>query len=370
MLRYLLEKEFKQILRNPILPKLIFVLPVVMLLVLPWAANQEVKNIHLSVVDGDHSTYSQRMVQKVTSSGYFLLTDVSATHGAAMRSVEAGQSDLILEVPPGFERSLVREGAAAVMITANAVNGTKASLGAAYLSAIVGDFAGELRQELGQRGAAAAVPTITISGYNKFNPYLDYKVFMVPALMVMLLTLLTGFLPALNIVSEKEVGTIEQINVTPVGKLTFILAKLIPYWLIGFIVLTIGVGIAALVYGLLPAGSLFTIYLYTSVYILALSGLGLLVSSYSNTMQQAMFLIFFFVLVLILISGLFTPVSSMPAWARAIAMLNPLKYFMEVMRAVYLKGSSLPELLPQLLALCGFAVALNGWAVVSYKKSA
>jgi ABC-2 type transport system permease protein len=192
---------------------------------------------------------------------------------------------------------------------------------------------------------------------------------MVPALMVMLLTLLTGFLPALNIVSEKEVGTIEQINVTPVGKFTFMLAKLIPYWLIGFIVLSIGIGVAALVYGLLPAGSLLTIYLYTGVYILALSGLGILVSSCSDTMQQALFLMFFFVMVLILMSGLFTPVSSMPAWAQAIAMFNPLTYFMEVMRAVYLKGSGAAQLLPQLLALGGFALALNGWAVLSYRKS-
>ncbi len=366
MLRYLLEKEFKQIARNPILPKLIFVLPVIMLLILPWAADQEVKNIHLSVVDNDHSAYSQRLVQKVTASGYFILTDVSATNGEAMRSIESGQSDIILEIQPRFERSLIKEGAAAVMISANAVNGVKAGLGSSYLSAIISDFSGELRQEMGQ----GAAPLISISSRNKFNPHLDYKVFMVPALMVMLLTLLTGFLPALNIVSEKEIGTIEQINVTPVGKFTFILGKLIPYWIIGFIVLSIGVGIAALVYGLIPAGSMFTIYLYTGVYILALSGLGILVSNHSDTMQQALFLIFFFVIVLILMSGLFTPVSSMPAWAQAIAMFNPLKYFMEVMRAVYLKGSGIAELLPQLLALGGFALALNGWAVLSYRKSA
>ncbi len=368
MLRYLLEKEFKQIARNPILPKLIFILPVVMLLIMPWAANQEVKNIHLSVVDNDHSTYSQRLVQKITSSGYFLLTDVSASNGEAMRSIESGKADIILELPPGFERDLIKAGSAEVMISANAVNGTKAGLGSSYLASIMRDFSGELQQELGQRSGKAAVPVIGIAGYNKFNPHLDYKVFMVPALMVMLLTLLVGFLPALNIVSEKEIGTIEQINVTPVPKRTFILAKLIPYWLIGFIVMSIGLGIAAGVYQLYPVGSLLTIYLYTSVYILVVSGLGLLISNYSNTMQQAMFLMFFFIIVLILMSGLFTPVSSMPGWAQAIAAFNPLKYFMQVMRAVYLKGSSIPELIPQLLALCGFAVALNGWAVLSYRK--
>ncbi len=370
MLRYLLEKEFKQIVRNPILPKLIFILPVMMLLILPWAANQEVKNIHLSVVDNDHSIYTQRLTQKIASSGYFLLTDVSPTNTKAMESIESGQSDIILEFQPNFERNLVRDGNAEVMISANAVNGTKASLGSAYLMAIIRSFSTELQQESGQGNAKIVAPVITINSYNKFNTHLDYKVFMVPALMVMLLTLIAGFLPALNIVSEKEIGTIEQINVTPVSKATFILAKLIPYWLIGFIVLSIGIGIAAAIYGLIPAGSLLTIYLYTGIYILVVSGLGLLISNYSDTMQQAMFLMFFFIIVLILMSGLFTPVSSMPAWAQAITIFNPLKYFMEVMRAVYLKGSSMGDLIPQLLILCGFAAGLNGWAVLSYRKRA
>jgi len=187
-------------------------------------------------------------------------------------------------------------------------------------------------------------------------------------LFVMLLTLLTGFLPALNIVGEKELGTTEQLNVTPMNKAVFILAKLIPYWIVGILILTITMGLASLIYGLNPA-SYFTIYLYTIVYTLAVSGLGIIISNYSDTMQQAMFVMFFFVLIIILISGLYTPVSSMPKWAQYITAFNPLKYFMEVMRAVYLKGSGMRELLPQFFALCGFAVFFNVWAVLSYKKS-
>jgi ABC-2 type transport system permease protein len=203
----------------------------------------------------------------------------------------------------------------------------------------------------------------------KFNPHLDYKVFMVPALMVMLLTLLTGFLPALNIVGEKEIGTIEQINVTPVKKLMFIFSKLIPYWLIGFVVLSLCILIARLVYGLIPMGSLLTIYFFASIYILVVSGMGLVISNYSNTMQQAMFVVFFFMMIFILMSGLFTPISSMPDWAQKITILNPLKYFIQVMRLVYLKGSAFVELIPQFFALCYFAVGFNAWAVLSYKKS-
>lgn len=192
---------------------------------------------------------------------------------------------------------------------------------------------------------------------------------MVPALMAMLLTLFSGFIPALNIVGEKEAGTIEQINVTPVKKLVFALSKLISCWVIGFVVLTFCMGLAAGVYGLFPAGSVLTIYLFALLYRVVVSGIGLVISNYSATMQQALFVMFFFLMIFILMSGLFTPVSSMPDWAQKVTILNPLKYFMQVMRLVYLKGSAFRELLPQFAALACFAVVLNIWAVLSYKKN-
>ncbi|GHV58126.1 ABC transporter permease [Bacteroidia bacterium] len=366
MLKYLIEKEFKQIFRNVFLPKLILLMPIVMLLILPWAANQEVKNIHLSVVDNDHSPYSERMIQKIVASGYFRLTDVSVSNAEALKSIESGESDIILEIQAHFEKDLMTSGSGEVMISVNAVNGMKGGLGSSYLASILSDFSHEMQLE---NGLQPAIAPIRLTTNFRFNPHLDYKTFMVPAIIVMLLTVLCGFLPALNIVGEKETGTIEQINVTPVRKFTFILAKLIPYWMIGFIVLSLGFGIAALVYQLFPAGSLLTVYLYAGIYILVVSGLGLVISNYSDTMQQAMFVIFFFVMILVLMSGLFTPVSSMPGWGQAIAAINPLKYFMQVMRTVYLKGSGIMELLPQLGALCGFALFFNGWAVISYRKS-
>lgn len=369
MLKFLLEKEFKQIFRNPFIPKMILFMPVMMLLIMPWAANQEVKNIKLSVVDNDHSSYSERLIQKVTASGYFILEDVSGSNDEAMKSIESGQTDIILEISPEFEKDLIKTGVANVMISANAVNGTKGGLGSGYLSAIMNDFAKDITSEAGINVIKGIVPSINIVPHNKYNIYLDYKVFMIPALVVMLLTMIAGFLPALNIVGEKEAGTIEQMNVTPVKRLVFILAKLIPYWIIGFVILSICFILAMLVYGLAPVGNLATIYLYATVYILVVSGLGLVISNYSDTMQQAMFVMFFFMLILILLSGLFTPVSSMPEWAQMITKINPLSYFIQVMRSIYLKGSSMMDLLPQLYALCGFAVFFNIWAILSYKKS-
>lgn len=368
MINYLIEKEFKQIRRNRFLPRMIIMMPVVMLLLLPWAANQEIREINLSLVDHDHSSFSRRLTQKVTSSGYFRLTDISSTDAIAMESIKSGRADVILEIAPDFEKKLMREGIAHVLVSANGVNGVKGGLASSYLTTVIADFSNEIRNE--QLGRAVDVlPLIQLTPQYRFNPYLDYKVFMVPAIMAMLLTLLTGFLPALNIVGEKEKGTIEQINVTPVSKSVFILAKLIPYWLIGFVVLTICFGLAAFVYRLIPSGSIGTIYLFAVIHILIVSGLGIVVSNYSGTMQQAMFVMFFFMVIMFIMSGLFTPVSSMPEWAQLISAFNPLTYFIQVMRMVYLKGSTLSDLLSQMAALIGFAVVFNLWAILSYKKS-
>ncbi|MFA5848420.1 MAG: ABC transporter permease [Bacteroidales bacterium] len=362
MLKYLIEKEFKHIRRNKFLPRLILFFPTMMMIVLPWAANLDVKDIDVAIVNRDHSQLSGRLTEKISASAYFNLSSVSESYNNALRTLDKGDADIILEIPEGFEKALVKEGNSKVLIAANAVNGTKAGMGSAYLVSIISDFSRELNNQTVVRG-------IEIVPQNRYNPAMDYKKFMVPALMVMLLTILCGFLPALNIVSEKEIGTIEQINVTPVGKFTFILAKLIPYWLIGFVVLTIAVIIGIIIYGITPQGSLFTFYLLASVFVFVVSGFGLVISNYSNTMQQAMFVMFFFMLIFILMSGLFTPVESMPKWAQIITIFNPMKYFIEIMRMVYLKGSGLEALTRQIFALLGFALLFNSWAVISYRKS-
>ena len=332
-----------------------------------WAANFEIKNMNLSIVDNDRSPYSTRLVQKVEASEYFHLIDVSNNYQEAMQCIEKGDADLILEIPPHFERDLLKTGVAKVLVSANTVNGTKGTLGSSYLSNIVNAYATEIR--ISHSGSISPSPVIKIDTQGRFNLYLDYKVFMVPALMAQLLMMLCGFLPALNIVSEKEFGTIEQINVTPVSKFTFILAKLIPYWVAGMLILTISIILAWLVYGLVPAGHLWLLHFFALLFIIVISGMGLVVSNYSRTMQQAMFVMFFFVIIIMLMSGLFTPINSMPEWAQAITIANPLKYFIQVTRMVYLKGSGFDDLIMQFIALLFMAIMLNGWAVFSYKKN-
>lgn len=369
MIKFLIEKEFKQLLRNSFLPKLVFIFPCMIMLLMPWAANMEIKNINLNVIDNDHSAVSRRLVDKIGSSNYFRMTGIPSSYHQGLRAVEEGTADIVLEIPRHFEKDWMNGKGVQVLIAANAVNGTKGGLGGSYLANIINDYVAELRTEHPVVSMSGSIAMIDIATQNLFNPNLNYKMFMVPALMVMLLTMLCGFLPALNVVSEKEVGTIEQINVTPVGKFTFILAKLIPYWLIGFIVLTICFGLAWLIYGIVPVGHFVTIYCFAVIFVLAVSGMGLVISNHSATMQQAMFVMWFCMLILILMSGLFTPIQSMPEWAQVITDFNPLKYFMQVMRMVYLKGSGFVDLVSQLVILLAFAIFFNVWAVRSYKKN-
>ena len=368
MLRYLLEKEFKQFMRNKFLPRMVILFPLVSLALFPLVANFDVRNLNLGVVDHDHSPYSRRLANKAVASGYFRLTQVAQSYGEALGGIETSQADLILEIPAGFERDLMRERSAKVMIAANAVNGTRGGLGSAYLSSIVADFSSELRAALLASSNRLRTPSFEIVQQYRFNPQLEYRVFMVPAIMVMLLTMMCGFLPALNIVGEKEKGTIEQMNVTPVGRLQFILAKLIPYWIMGFVALSICFGVAWLFYDLTPTGGLSTIYLFASIFVLAVSGLGLLISNFAKTIQQAMFMMFFVVMAMIFMSGLYTPVASMPDWAQRISEFMPLRYFIMVMRQTYLKGSDVQALIKPLIALLGFALAFNSLAIVSYRK--
>lgn len=360
VLKYLIEKEFKQMRRNPVIPRLIVVFPCLMMILMPWAANLEIKYNNVAVVDQDHSSLSRRLVEKVASTDYFNLVENASGYDRALKSVEEGTADIILEIPLHFEKRLVAGQPVQVQVSANAINGTKGGLGSSYLTAVVNDF---VSQEQGE------MAPVRLSVLNLYNPHLNYKVFMVPALLIMMLTLICGFLPSLNIVGEKEAGTIEQLNVTPLNKSVFILGKLVPYWLVGLVVLTIGMVLSALLYGIVPVGNIGLIYFFACIFILTISGFGLIISNYSATMQQAMFVMFFFLMVFILMSGLFTPVRSMPQWAQWIAAFNPLTYFIQVMRLLFLKGCGLSDVWPQLGKMLCFMGVFAVFAVWSYRKT-
>lgn len=370
VIRYLIEKEFLQIRRNAILPKLFVMLPLVLLIMIPYAANQEIKNLKFCIVDNDHSSFSRRLIQKADASAYFSLTGVCVSHESAMKVIDSGDADLILEIGHNFEKDLIKSGTANVNVEANAVNGMKGMLAQAYMLQILSDYASQLSEEHGGEVGRMASAGTDVRPRYLYNERLDYKMFMVPAVMAMLLALLIGFLPALNIVGEKERGTIEQMNVTPVGRFDFIFSKLIPYWLIGLFMLAWSVFLAWVIYGMFPAGSILLLLIYATLFLLIVSSLGLIVSNYSSTMQQAALLMFFFLVIFILMSGMLTPISAMPRWAQLMTYANPLRYFIEVMRAVYLKGSGFADLQTPFFAMLAYATISWVWAIVSYKKSA
>lgn len=370
IIKFLLQKEFKQIFRNRALLPMIFVTPIIQLLIMPLAANFEIKNINISIFDHDHSTYAQKLTSKITASGYFKLIDYGTNFQTGLQQIESDKTDLVLEIPQGFEKNLVRENQQKLFIAVNAINGTKATLGSAYLSNIISSFNSDIRVALTQLQKSNQSPTIQVASTNWFNPFLLYKIFMVPGILVTLVTMIAMYMCALNIVKEKEIGTIEQINVTPIKKHHFIIGKILPFWLIGMFVFSIGLfGVGRLVYGIIPQGSILLLYCFLGLFLIALLGLGLLISTYAETQQQAMTVAFFFMMIFMLMSGLFTSVDSMPNWARFIARCNPVTYFIDVMRMVVLKGSGFANIKFNFLIMAGFAMLFNGWAIVNYKKT-
>ena len=382
---FLLDKEFRQLLRNRQLMRTLLLAPLIQLILLPLAADYSVKNIAIAVTDNDHSPSSRRLIEKIVSSGYFKLAGYTASYPQALTLVEQDKADLALQIPVHFERDLVRENEKQVYVAINAIEGTKANLGGAYLRSIVGDFNDEIRLEWGtmtggsaggQGGSAAGSagqddpPQVSVASSNWYNPLLNFHLYMVPAILVTLVTAMVAMQSAFNIVQEKESGTIEQINVTPIKKHIFIIGKMIPFLALGIVLFTMGLLVGWALYGVVPVGSLLVLYGSLIVYLFSMLGLGLLLATYSGTQQQAMSLSFFFINIFNMMSGVFTSIDSMPDWAQAIVATFPPSHFIKIMRMVVLKGSGFGDIRYEILWMVGIGLVLNVWAVLNYSKTA
>lgn len=359
--RHLFIKEAKQFAANPFMPAVLVLLPVLLMLLVPMAANMEVRDVRLSIVDRDRSAMSARLVDRIFQSGYFIFSSYEDTYESAMAVLSRGDADIVLEIPSGMERESGRGETSEIYIAANAVNNTKGVMGGGYLSSIVSEFSSELQ------GTHGASPLKIVPQY-RYNPGQEYKLFMVPALMIVVIILVGGFFPTLSIVSEKENGTIEQINVSPVRKRDFILSKVVFYGILGIFAFTLAFLIAHFVYGLASRGGLLEIYSGAMIFLVFIGGFGLIISNYSDTMLQAVFMMLFFVLIFMLMSGIFTPVSSMETWSQYVTYLLPTRYFVNILRAVCLKGSQFADLTFDFVMLSVFAVVINAVAVITYRK--
>lgn len=367
VLKALLRKEYLQIFRDKLMLRQLIIMPFVQLLLLASAATFEVKTAHVYLVDQDHSDASRGLVDHLRASGRFSIAGASPSRDLADRAILSRDAGMILIIPHGFENDIVRTRTGKVQLIFNAEDGALAGVTNSYAQQIIAAYARDLGANL--RPMVATTPSIDIRTRGWYNQELDYKDYMIPGILVQLLTLIGTLLTAMNIVREKELGTLDQLNVTPIPRSAFIAAKLIPLWTIALVELTIGLLVARFLFHVPMRGSITLLFFAASVYLVLALAIGLWISTLVETQQQAMFISFFLMLIYLLMSGLFTPVRSMPRWAQWIAEVNPVKHIIEIARAVMLKGAGFADIVRPLTFLTVAGALVLTMAVRQYAKT-
>jgi len=367
ILRVLLRKEYLQIFRDKVMLRQMILMPFVQLLLLSSAATFEVKTAQMYLVDRDHTDASRGLVDHLLASGRFAVAGTSPSSDLANKSLLSRTAGMILTIPHGFENDIVRTKTGNVQLVFNAEDGALAGVTNSYAQQIIAAYSRDLGATL--RPMAMESPSIDIRTRGWYNQELDYKDYMIPGILVQLLTLVGTLLTAMNIVREKELGTLDQLNVTPIPRSAFIAAKLIPLWSIALVELSIGLFVARFVFNVPMRGSLILVFFAACIYLIVALGIGLYVSTLVETQQQAMFVSFFMILIYLLMSGLFTPIRSMPKWAQWMAEVNPVKHFIEIMRAILLKGAGLTDIARPLTILAVSGALILTLAVRQYAKT-
>jgi ABC-2 type transport system permease protein len=359
---FLARAEVLHVVRDRATLAQVLIVPILQLLVLSNAATFQIRDTPTYVVDLDRSTASRRLIERFESSGHFRIAGRSASSRLADEALLAGDVTMALTIPHDFEAMLVRTGAAPLQLSVNAEKGSAAGIVQSYASSIVSAYAAELTA---LRGGAARIDLRTRSWY---NPSLDYRHYMVPGILVALVTLIGTLLTAQNIAREKELGTLEQLNVTPITRGQFIAAKMLPFWTLGLIDLAIGLIVGVVVFGVPVRGSLLLLFGAAAIYLVVALAIGLWISTIVETQQQAMFVTFFVMNVYLLMSGLFTPIDSMAPWVQTVSLVNPVRHFVTISRAVLVKGAGVRDIAAPLATLVAFAVVTLTLAVRQYSK--
>lgn len=348
---------------------MIFAVPLIQMLVLVFAATFDMKKIDMVVVDKDLSETSRELIAKFDAIPFYHLAFAVPDETLGEEMLLSDDADAILVIPANMERSLIRDDKARLQLLVNAIDGNTAQLIYAYSSRIIGHFNRNLVAEW--KGIPEFTPPTEIKMAESYwyNTELDYKWYMAPGILAILVTIIGMFMSGMNLVREKEIGTIEQLNVTPVKKYQFIIGKLVPFWVIALFDLAFGLFIAWVVFDLPIVGSLWLLFGMAGVYLVGVLGLGLFISTITDTQQQVMFVSFFFMIVFILMGGIFTPVESMPHWAQTANLVNPISYFMRIMRNIILKGSGFFDLLEEFLSLAALGITFLSLAIWRYRKT-
>jgi ABC-2 type transport system permease protein len=355
------------------------ILPLVQLVVLSNAATFRIAHTPTYVVDFDRTSASRGLVTRFAASGHFRVVGQSASPDLANESLLRGDVTMVLTIPNDFDASLVRAGAAPVQLAINAEKGSAAGIVQSYAARIVAAYAAELDRAHpsastpsqatdGERAPRRGVASIDLRVRNWYNPTLDYQHYMVPGILVALVTLIGTLLTAQNIAREKELGTLEQLNVTPITRGQFITAKLLPFWALGLLELSMGLAAGRLVFDIPIRGSVLLLFGSAAIYLVVALAIGLWISTLVETQQQAMFVTFFIMNVYLLMSGLFTPVDSMAPWVQVVSQLNPVRHFVTISRAILVKGAGPAAIARPLLALVAYGAVMLTLAVRQYAK--
>jgi len=367
---YLIRKEFIQIFRNKFISKAIFGVPLVQMLILVPAVTFEIKHVDLCVIDNDFSSESRGLINKLQGSTFFKVSFSTWSEKEANSLLHRNKCNLILNIPSGFGKDIGSGKPSKVLATINAINASTAQLTWAYLNGVISDYNINLITGNISSNPVVPSPVIQITSRYWYNEMLNYKYYMLPGILVILVTAIGFMLAGLNMVREKEIGTIEQINVTPVRKSQFIIAKMVPFLVIGLIDLALGLVIGKIAFNIPFEGSILLLFLGSAIFLIAVLGLALFISTLSGTQQQYMFVAFFFMIIFILMSGIFTPFESMPLWAQTFDLVNPVAYLIRINRMVMLKGSSIHDISKDLYSLAIIAVVFTAFAVRRYRKTA
>jgi len=367
---FLARAEVLHVVRDRATLAQVLIVPIVQLLVLSNAATFQIVNTPTYVVDLDRSPASRGLINRFAASGHFRVVGESASLEPANDALLRGDVTMVLAIPADFESSLVRNGTAPLQLSVNAEKGSAAGIVQSYASAIVAAYAAELDATRAVRASSepGGRATIAVQTRSWYNPALNYRDYMVPGILVALVTLIGTLLTAQNIAREKELGTLEQLNVTPITRGQFIAAKLLPFWVLGLIDLSIGLLVGAVVFSIPIRGSLLLLFGAATIYLVVALAIGLWISTLVETQQQAMFVTFFVMNIYLLMSGLFTPIDSMAPWVQVVSQANPVRHFVTISRAVLVKGAGLDDVLKPLLTLVGFAVVTLTLAVRQYSK--
>lgn len=347
---------------------IIFIAPLLQLVLLSYAATFEIKDIDVVIIDQDHSPGSRELISRFEISDNFRIVDITTNPQDGIEAIDRNEAKMAIHLPTNMDRDLTRENSADIGIQIDAVDGFTANIARQYAMGIIRQHNSKMKPATNHPGGMYG-QQIEIRTSRWYNPDLDYKTYMVPGILILLVTSIGAFLTSMNIVREQEIGTIEQINVTPIRKYEFIIGKLLPFWFMAIAVFTFGLIVARLFFDTPFVGSLWTIYAIALGFLLLVNGAGLLVSTISNTQQQALFSMWFVFVIFVLLSGLFTPIDSMPGWAQIIAHLNPVTWFIDMMRRVMLTGTGFADIAVSYFILLGVAAGIIALAVARYSKA-